>query len=236
MKKSLLLTTTLAATIGTAGLAASGHDANAAEQGIDQVKLAAMAQHNDPSLNQHPIEEGSYEYNFTLDGVSYNFWSDGVYFGWSYNSFGQASSHDHSTVAQPTQMADVSGLASQQSYSNGAATTQQTTGQAPKQQSAPSYSTQPTSTGSVKLANGNTAGSYGTRAAQEMASRTGVPASTWEAIIARESNGQLHARNASGASGLFQTMPGWGSTSTYEGQIAAATKAYNAQGLSAWGM
>lgn len=46
----------------------------------------------------------------------------------------------------------------------------------------------------------------------------------------------LVARNASGASGLFQTMPGWGSTSTYEGQIAAATKAYNAQGLSAWGM
>ena len=236
MKKSLLLTTTLAATIGTAGLAASGHDANAAEQGIDQVKLAAMAQHNDPSLNQHPIEEGSYEYNFTLDGVSYNFWSNGVQFGWSYNGFGQASSHDHSTVAQPTQMADVSGLASQQSYSNGPSTTQQATSQAPKQQTAPSYTTQSTSTRSVKLANGNTAGSYGTRAAQEMASRTGVSASVWETIIARESNGQLHARNASGASGLFQTMPGWGSTSTYEGQIAAATKAYNAQGLSAWGM
>ena len=38
--------------------------------------------------------------------------------------------------------------------------------------------------------------------------RTGVSASTWEHIIARESNGQLHARNASGAAGLFQTMPG----------------------------
>ncbi len=33
---------------------------------------------------------------------------------------------------------------------------------------------------------------------------TGVPASTWEAIIARESNGQVNAANASGASGLFQ--------------------------------
>ncbi|MEJ7541528.1 transglycosylase SLT domain-containing protein [Staphylococcus intermedius] len=235
MKKSLLLTTTLAATIGT-GFVASAHDANAAEQNIDQAKLAEMAQHNDPSLNQHPIEEGSYEYNFTLDGVSYSFWSDGVYFGWSYNGFGQSSNHDHASVAQPTQMADVSGQASQQSYSNGPSATQQTSGQAPKQQAAPSYQTASTSTGSVRLANGNTAGSYGTRAAQEMASRTGVPASTWEAIIARESNGQLNARNASGASGLFQTMPGWGSTSTYEGQIAAATKAYNAQGLSAWGM
>ena len=35
-----------------------------------------------------------------------------------------------------------------------------------------------------------------------MAELTGVPASTWEAIIARESNGQVNAANASGASGL----------------------------------
>ena len=90
--------------------------------------------------------------------------------------------------------------------------------------------------GSVALANGNTAGADGAAAAQEMARRTGVPASTWEHIIARESNGQPGARNASGASGLFQTMPGWGSTATVEDQINAATRAYQAQGLSAWGM
>ena len=90
--------------------------------------------------------------------------------------------------------------------------------------------------GSVVLSNGNTAGADGAAAAQEMARRTGVPASTWEHIIARESNGQVGARNASGASGLFQTMPGWGSTATVQDQIEAATRAYNAQGLSAWGM
>ena len=90
--------------------------------------------------------------------------------------------------------------------------------------------------GSVVLSNGNTAGAEGAAAAQEMARRTGVPASTWEHIIARESNGQVGARNASGASGLFQTMPGWGSTATVEDQINAATRAYQAQGLSAWGM
>lgn len=90
--------------------------------------------------------------------------------------------------------------------------------------------------GSFVLANGNTAGADGVAAAQEMARRTGVPASTWEHIIARESNGQVGARNASGASGLFQTMPGWGSTATVQDQIEAATRAYNAQGLSAWGM
>ena len=90
--------------------------------------------------------------------------------------------------------------------------------------------------GSLVLANGNTAGADGVAAAQEMARRTGVPASTWEHIIARESNGQVGARNASGASGLFQTMPGWGSTATVQDQIDAATRAYQAQGLSAWGM
>ena len=90
--------------------------------------------------------------------------------------------------------------------------------------------------GSVALANGNTAGAPGSYAAQQMAARTGVPASTWEYIIARESNGQVNAYNPSGASGLFQTMPGWGSTATVDDQINSAVNAYNSQGLSAWGM
>ena len=86
----------------------------------------------------------------------------------------------------------------------------------------------------IVLANGNTAGETGSYAAARMAEMTGVPASTWEAIIARESNGQVNAANPSGASGLFQTMPGWGSTATVDDQIQAAYRAYNAQGLSAW--
>lgn len=90
--------------------------------------------------------------------------------------------------------------------------------------------------GSVALANGNTAGATGSYAAQQMAARTGVPASTWEYIIARESNGQVNAYNPSGASGLFQTMPGWGSTAAVADQINSAVNAYNSQGLSAWGM
>lgn len=100
----------------------------------------------------------------------------------------------------------------------------------------PQYTYSQSSGGSIVLSNGNTAGSAGAAAAQEMARRTGVSASTWERIIARESNGQVYARNASGASGLFQTMPGWGSTATVKDQINAAVKAYNAQGLSAWGV
>ena len=86
----------------------------------------------------------------------------------------------------------------------------------------------------VVLPNGNTAGATGSYAAARMAELTGVPASTWEHIIARESNGQVNAYNPSGASGLFQTMPGWGSTATVDDQIQSAYRAYNAQGLSAW--
>ena len=46
--------------------------------------------------------------------------------------------------------------------------------------------------------NGNTAGTVGTAAAAQMAAATGVPQSTWEAIIARESNGDPNVTNASG--------------------------------------
>ncbi|MGT2785392.1 LysM peptidoglycan-binding domain-containing protein [Streptococcus merionis] len=99
----------------------------------------------------------------------------------------------------------------------------------------PTYYTPASASGGVVLSNGNTTGATGAYAAQQMAAATGVPASTWEHIIARESNGQVDAYNSSGASGLFQTMPGWGSTATVEDQIQSALNAYNAQGLSAWG-
>ncbi|EKS20939.1 hypothetical protein HMPREF9318_00893 [Streptococcus urinalis FB127-CNA-2] len=92
-----------------------------------------------------------------------------------------------------------------------------------------------TASNGVVLSNGNTAGRVGSSAAAQMAAATGVSQATWEQIIARESNGNPNAANASGASGLFQTMPGWGSTATVQDQINAAVKAYNAQGLSAWG-
>ena len=78
--------------------------------------------------------------------------------------------------------------------------------------------------GGIALSNGNTAGEQGSYAAARMAEMT-----------ARESNGQVNAANASGASGLFQTMPGWGSTATVDDQIQAAYNAYSSQGLSAWG-
>ena len=87
----------------------------------------------------------------------------------------------------------------------------------------------------VVLENGNTPGEIGSYAAARMAELTGVSATTRETIIARESNGQVDAYNPSGASGLFQTMPFWGSTATVEDQIQTAYRAYTEQGLAAWG-
>lgn len=103
---------------------------------------------------------------------------------------------------------------------------------------APAATTADTSSyqSSVVLSNGNTAGSVGAYAAAQVAAATGASASTWEYIIAKESNGNVNAYNPSGASGLFQTMPIWGDTSTVDAQIQAAIRAYQSSGFGAWGL
>ncbi|ARJ50614.1 transglycosylase SLT domain-containing protein [Staphylococcus lutrae] len=234
MKKTFL-TAALALSIGATGAAVGTQQANAVDEPINKVELAQLALNNDSSLNEHAIEPGAYDYEFSLNGVNFHFWSNGSVFGWSYNANGQADTANGSSIAAPTQFSDMSYFASTQTEQNGASSVQQGPSYSPAPQSAPTYNTSSTSANSITLANGNTPGYYGNRAAQDLAQRTGVSADVWARIIARESGGQLNARNASGASGLLQTMPGWGPTNTYEQQIQAAERAYRAQGLSAWG-
>ncbi|EHJ08097.1 transglycosylase SLT domain-containing protein [Staphylococcus simiae] len=236
MKKTIIASS-LAVALGVTGYAAtSGHQAHAAETNVDQAHLVDLAHNHPEQLNAAPIQDGAYDIHFVQGGFQYNFTSDGHTWAWSYDVANGQTTSFATTAAQGT--TDYSA-----SYNQEATTTQAVSNNAQSSNanvetvSAPSanYTTSTASSSSVRLSNGNTAGAIGSYAARIMAQRTGVPASTWEAIIARESNGQVNAHNPSGASGLFQTMPGWGPTNTVDQQIDAADKAFKAQGLSAWG-
>ena len=100
MKKTVI-TSTLALGLGVTGVASG--QADASEQGIDKAQLAHTAQNNPQQLNDAPIHEGAYNYDFNHDKVDYNFDSDGTYWSWSYNGYGQGTADTNAQSTQDTE-------------------------------------------------------------------------------------------------------------------------------------
>lgn len=52
---------------------------------VSQEFLAALAKDNSRILDKQPLRKGEYEVSFTIDGILYEFSSDGIYWYWRYN-------------------------------------------------------------------------------------------------------------------------------------------------------
>ncbi|MGO3274228.1 MAG: transglycosylase family protein [Staphylococcus equorum] len=233
MKKTVIAST-LAVGLGVTG-AAAGNSADASEQGIDKADLAQQAQSNSEQLNQAPIQEGSYNHNFTQDGVNYNFQSDGTNFTWSYGEGSNGSSEQASTNSGQQQ-------AQPQQEQAQKATTEQ-----PTEQSAPQ--TEETQQPQQEAASTQSSESSNESSSSEASSGSSVEVNSHlQAIAERESGGDLKAVNpSSGAAGKYQFLQStWDSVAPeeYQGQSPteapesvqdqAAMDLYESEGASQW--
>ena len=242
MKKAFL-TSSLAVAIGATGVA-STQVADAAEQDINKEQLAQLAQSNSPELNEHAIQEGAYNINFTLDGFEYNFQSDGHNFTWEYHATNAADSEStQAPVAEQQQPVAEQNVAEQTPApaANNTAN-EQATQEAPQQVEAPKQETQQTQQTTTQTTQTSTSSS----SASEGSS---VNVNDHLKLIAqRESGGDLKAVNpTSGAAGKYQFLQStWDSVAPSEWvgkspteapesvQDAAAVKLYNTAGPSQW--
>lgn len=242
MKKAFL-TSSLAVAIGATGVA-STQVADAAEQDINKEQLAQLAQSNSPELNEHAIQEGAYNINFTLDGFEYNFQSDGHNFTWEYHATNAADSEStQAPVAEQQQPVAEENVAEQTPApaANNTAN-EQATQEAPQQVEAPKQETQQTQQTTTQTTQTSTSSS----SASEGSS---VNVNDHLKLIAqRESGGDLKAVNpTSGAAGKYQFLQStWDSVAPSEWvgkspteapesvQDAAAVKLYNTAGPSQW--
>ncbi|MDG0841878.1 transglycosylase family protein [Staphylococcus equorum] len=233
MKKTVIAST-LAVGLGVTG-AAAGNSADASEQGVDKADLAQQAQSNSEQLNQAPVQEGSYNHNFTQDGVNYNFQSDGTNYTWSYGEGSNGSSEQASTnsgqqQAQPQQEQ-----------------AQQATAEQPTEQSAPQ--TEETQQPQQEAASTQSSESSNESSSSEASSGSSVEVNDHlKGIAERESGGDLKAVNpSSGAAGKYQFLQStWDSVAPeeYQGQSPteapesvqdqAAMDLYESEGASQW--
>ena len=242
MKKAFL-TSSLAVAIGATGVA-STQVADAAEQDVNKEQLAQLAQSNSPELNEHAIQEGAYNINFTLEGYEYNFQSDGQNFTWEYHATNAADSEStQAPVAEQQQPVAEENVAEQTPApaANNTAN-EQATQEAPQQVEAPKQETQQTQETTTQTTQTSTTSS----SASEGSS---VNVNDHLKLIAqRESGGDLKAVNpTSGAAGKYQFLQStWDSVAPSEWvgkspteapesvQDAAAVKLYNTAGASQW--
>ncbi|MGN4142785.1 transglycosylase family protein [Staphylococcus equorum] len=243
MKKTVIAST-LAVGLGVTG-AAAGNSADASEQGIDKADLAQQAQSNSEQLNQAPIQEGSYNHNFTQDGVNYNFQSDGTNFTWSYGEGSNGSSEQASTNSDQQQAQPQQEQPQQEQPQQEQA--QQATAEQPTEQSAPQA--EETQQPQQEAASTQSSESSNESSSSEASSGSSVEVNSHlQAIAERESGGDLKAVNpSSGAAGKYQFLQStWDSVAPeeYQGQSPteapesvqdqAAMDLYESEGASQW--
>ncbi|MEB7788501.1 transglycosylase family protein [Staphylococcus equorum] len=228
MKKTVIAST-LALGLGVTG--AAGNSADASEQNVDKAQLAQLAQSNPEQLNEAPVQEGSYDIDFSYNGTEYSFESDGTNFSWSFGG----GSDEGSTEAPAQQEAPAEQAAEPAQQSAPAEQAAE-----PAQQEAPkTEATQQPQQESTSKESSSSEASSG--------SSVNVN-SHLQAIAQRESGGDITAINpSSGAAGKYQFLQStWDSVApaAYQGvspasapesvQDAAAVELYNTAGASQW--
>ena len=223
MKKTIFTTLALGTVITFGGLS---NDASASE--IDYSKLAEQAKNNDITLNQKPIEQGSYDYKFTDNHYAYHFWSNNGTFGWEYHLLTQGETETSSEVRQSmvdtgTVVQDEPAKVEQAPTPKQETTTQdnsnvQTTTDSVKPETQEAPKVESTTVKETPKTNSN--GSV-----QEQIKNAGGNSAVLE-IAKRESTFNPNAVNPAGYRGLFQTKESF-ATGSVEQQTKGAIKYMN---------
>ena len=190
MKKTIIASSLA---VGLGVVAGNAGHADASEAQVNKAELAQLAQSNDRSLNDSPIQEGAYNVTFDYEGFTYHFESDGTNWSWNYAQSGQASqqqdvSAQASTVSNQTSAEQVG---SQQQSSQAQPTQTQ---QAPQTEQTQQPQTEATTSNSSSSNNNASSGSS-----------VNVN-SHLQQIAQRESGGDITAIPSSGAAGKYQFL------------------------------
>lgn len=235
MKKTIL-TTTLALGLGVGGLAITD-DAEASEQNIDKQNLAEMAQAESEELNNAPLHEGEYHYNFDLNQVNYDFQSDGVNYTWAYNGYNNQSVENTEAPVQTSeeaapQVTEEYVQEEQPVSQESAEQTQPAVQETEETQEAQPVEEQPAAPEqNVEQPKQNTQQQESTAngSTKEQFLASGGSEAMWNSIVMPESSGDPNAVNPLGYQGLGQTKEHWGTGSVAtqtEGMIDYANERY----------